>query len=49
MTVLGNREARIWVHMVKPMVPDEVHHLVGGGNEIRRYEGGTEDVTSAAV
>ena len=90
MDVLGNREARIWVHMVKAMVPekvcqiidqaiqmhgaagvsqwtplahmytrqrtlrladgpDEVHHLVVGRNEIRRYEGGAEDVTSAAV
>jgi len=79
MDVLGNREARVWVHMVKAMVPervcqiidqaiqihgaagvsqwtpladmytgqrtlrladgpDEVHHLVVGRAEIRRYE-----------
>jgi acyl-CoA dehydrogenase len=78
MDVLGNREARIWVHMVKAMVPervcqiidqaiqihgatgvsqwtpladmytsqrtlrladgpDEVHHLVVGRNEMRKY------------
>ena len=80
MDVLGNREARVWVHMVKAMVPervcqiidqaiqvhgatgvsqwtplakmytsqrtlriadgpDEVHHLVVGRNELRKYEG----------
>jgi len=80
MDVLGNREARIWVHMVKAMVPervcqiidqaiqmhgatgvsqwtpladmytgqrtlriadgpDEVHHLVVGRNEVRKYQG----------
>ncbi len=90
MDVLGNREARIWVHMVKAMVPekvcniidqaiqmhgatgvsqwsplsrmyagqrtlriadgpDAVHHLVVGRNEVRQYESGAEDVTSAAV
>jgi acyl-CoA dehydrogenase len=90
MDVLGNREARIWVHMVKALVPervcqiidqaiqmhgatgvsqwtplarmytqqrtlrladgpDEVHHLVVGRNEVRRYEGGEEDAGSAAV
>jgi acyl-CoA dehydrogenase len=90
MDVLGNREARVWVHMVKAMVPervcqiidqaiqmhgatgvsqwtplarmytgqrtlrladgpDEVHHLVVGRNEVRRYEESEEDVTSAAV
>jgi acyl-CoA dehydrogenase len=90
MDVLGNREARIWVHMVKALVPervcqiidqaiqmhgatgvsqwtplarmytqqrtlrladgpDEVHHLVVGRNEVRRYEGGEEDTSSAAV
>ena len=79
MDVLGNREARIWVHMVKAMVPervcqiidqaiqmhgatgvsqwtpladmytgqrtlriadgpDEVHHLVVGRNEVRKYQ-----------
>jgi acyl-CoA dehydrogenase len=79
MDVLGNREARIWVHMVKAMVPervcqiidqaiqmhgatgvsqwtplalmytgqrtlriadgpDEVHHLVVGRNELRKYQ-----------
>jgi len=79
MDVLGNREARIWVHMVKAMVPervcqiidqaiqmhgatgvsqwtplagmytgqrtlriadgpDEVHHLVVGRNEMRKYQ-----------
>jgi acyl-CoA dehydrogenase len=78
--VLGNREARIWVHMVKAMVPervcqiidqaiqihgatgvsqwtpladmytgqrtlriadgpDEVHHLVVGRAELRKYQG----------
>jgi acyl-CoA dehydrogenase len=90
MDVLGNREARVWVHMVKALVPervcqiidqaiqmhgatgvsqwtplarmytqqrtlrladgpDEVHHLVVGRNEVRRYEGGEEDASSAAV
>jgi acyl-CoA dehydrogenase len=90
MDVLGNREARIWVHMVKAMVPervcqiidqaiqmhgatgvsqwtplarmyagqrtlriadgpDEVHHLVVGRNEVRSYEGGGDDPTSAVV
>jgi acyl-CoA dehydrogenase len=92
MDVLGNREARIWVHMVKAMVPervcqiidqaiqmhgatgvsqwtplarmytgqrtlriadgpDEVHHMVVGRNELRRFEGANEadDMTSAAV
>ena len=90
MDVLGNREARIWVHMVKAMVPervcqiidqaiqmhgalgvsqktplahmyaqqrtlrladgpDEVHHLVVGRNEMRAYESGREDPTSAVV
>jgi acyl-CoA dehydrogenase len=91
MDVLGNREARIWVHMVKAMVPervcqiidqaiqmhgatgvsqwtplarmyagqrtlriadgpDEVHHLVVGRNELRSYEGQSEDsMTSAMV
>ena len=80
MDVLGNREARVWVHMVKAMVPervcqiidqaiqmhgatgvsqwtpladmytgqrtlriadgpDEVHHLVVGRNEVRKYQG----------
>ncbi|MEZ5557655.1 MAG: acyl-CoA dehydrogenase family protein [Pseudomonadales bacterium] len=80
MDVLGNREARIWVHMVKAMVPervcqiidqaiqihgatgvsqwtpladmytgqrtlriadgpDEVHHLVVGRAELRKYQG----------
>ena len=79
MDVLGNREARVWVHMVKAMVPervcqiidqaiqihgatgvsqwtplagmytgqrtlriadgpDEVHHLVVGRAELRKYE-----------
>jgi len=79
MDVLGNREARIWVHMAKAMVPervcqiidqaiqmhgatgvsqwtpladmytsqrtlrladgpDEVHHLVVGRNEVRKYQ-----------
>ena len=79
MDVLGNREARVWVHMVKAMVPervcqiidqaiqmhgatgvsqwtpladmytgqrtlriadgpDEVHHLVVGRNEMRKYQ-----------
>jgi acyl-CoA dehydrogenase len=82
MDVLGNREARVWVHMVKAMVPervcqiidqaiqihgatgvsqwspladmytsqrtlriadgpDEVHHLVVGRTEIRKYQGST--------
>ncbi len=80
MDVLGNREARVWLHMVKAMVPervcqiidqaiqihggtgvsqwtpladmytsqrtlriadgpDEVHHLVVGRNELRKYQG----------
>ncbi|MCH2352244.1 MAG: acyl-CoA dehydrogenase, partial [Pseudomonadales bacterium] len=79
MDVLGNREARIWVHMIKAMIPervceiidqaiqihgasgvsqwtplagmytgqrtlriadgpDEVHHLVVGRAEIRKYD-----------
>jgi acyl-CoA dehydrogenase len=91
MDVLGNREARVWVHMVKALVPervckiidqaiqmhgatgvsqwtplagmyagqrtlriadgpDEVHHLVVGRNELRQYEGVSEDsMTSAMV
>jgi acyl-CoA dehydrogenase len=90
MDVLGNREARVWVHMVKAMVPervckiidqaiqmhgatgvsqwtplsrmyagqrtlriadgpDEVHHLVVGRNEVRQYEGASDDMTSAVV
>jgi len=28
MDVLGNREARIWVHMVKAMVPERVCHII---------------------
>ncbi|MFM7121001.1 MAG: acyl-CoA dehydrogenase family protein, partial [Gammaproteobacteria bacterium] len=81
MDVLGNREARVWVHMVKAMVPervcqiidaaiqihgatgvsqwtplagmytgqrtlriadgpDEVHHLVVGRAEMRKYQSG---------
>jgi acyl-CoA dehydrogenase len=88
--VLGNREARVWVHMVKAMVPervchiidqaiqmhgatgvsqwtplarmyarartlriadgpDEVHHLVVGRNETKRFENTDEDVTSSMV
>jgi acyl-CoA dehydrogenase len=80
MDVLGNREARVWVHMVKAMVPervcqiidqaiqihgatgvsqwsplsamytgqrtlriadgpDEVHHLVVGRHELKKYQG----------
>ena len=79
MDVLGNREARVWVHMIKAMIPervcsiidqaiqihgasgvsqwtplagmytgqrtlriadgpDEVHHLVVGRGEIRKYD-----------
>ncbi len=90
MDVLGNREARVWVHMVKALVPervckiiddaiqlhgatgvsqwtplarmytgqrtlriadgpDAVHHLVVGRHELRQYEGGGEDQTSAVV
>ena len=90
MDVLGNREARVWVHMVKAMVPervchiidqaiqmhgatgvsqwtplarmyarartlriadgpDEVHHLVVGRNETKRFENTEEDVTSTMV
>jgi acyl-CoA dehydrogenase len=29
--------------------PDEVHHLVVGRNEVRRYEGGEEDTSTAAA
>ena len=80
MDVLGNREARVWIHMIKAIVPervcqivdqaiqihgatgvsqwtplaemytrqrtlriadgpDEVHHLVVGRSELRKYEG----------
>ena len=91
MDVLGNREARIWVSMVKAMVPervceiidqamqihgatgishwsplsemytdvrhlrfadgpDEVHHMVVGRNEVRRYENSPpDDITPAVV
>ncbi len=90
MDVMGNREARIWVHMVKALVPekvcqiidqaiqmhgatgvsqwsplsrmyakqrtlrladgpDEVHHMVVGRHEVRAYEGGEEDPSTAAV
>jgi len=28
MDTLGNREARIWVHMVKAMVPERVCHII---------------------
>lgn len=90
MDVLGNREARVWIHMVKAMVPervckiidqaiqmhgalgvsqhtplarmyastrtlriadgpDEVHHMVVGRNELRKYEGGVEDPSLAAI
>jgi len=90
MDVLGNKEARVWVHMVKALVPkqvcdiidqaiqmhgalgvsqhtplahmyalqrtlrladgpDEVHHMVVGRHEVRQYEGGTEDASTAAV
>ncbi|WP_034829171.1 acyl-CoA dehydrogenase family protein, partial [Hyphomonas pacifica] len=90
MDVLGNKEARVWISMVKAMVPervceiidqaiqmhgatgvsqwtplarmyanqrtlrladgpDEVHHMVVGRHEIRKYEGGEEDPSLAAV
>ncbi len=90
MDVLGNKEARVWISMVKAMVPervcqiidqaiqmhgatgvsqwtplagmytqqrtlrladgpDEVHHMVVGRHEIRKYEGGEEDPALAAV
>ena len=28
MDVLGNREARVWVHMVKAMVPERVCKII---------------------
>ncbi|MDP1555813.1 MAG: acyl-CoA dehydrogenase family protein, partial [Hyphomonas sp.] len=90
MDVLGNKEARIWISMVKAMVPervcqiidqaiqihgatgvsqwtplarmyasqrtlrladgpDEVHHMVVGRHELRKYEGGVEDPSLAAI
>ncbi|MAN47126.1 MAG: acyl-CoA dehydrogenase [Alphaproteobacteria bacterium] len=90
MDVLGNKEARVWISMVKAMVPervceiidqaiqmhgatgvsqwtplarmyanqrtlrladgpDEVHHMVVGRHEIRKYEGGEEDPSLASV
>ncbi|MEM0986331.1 MAG: acyl-CoA dehydrogenase family protein [Pseudomonadota bacterium] len=90
MDVLGNKEARVWISMVKAMVPervcqiidqaiqmhgaagvsqwtplarmyanqrtlrmadgpDEVHHMVVGRAETRRYTGGEEDPAMAAV
>lgn len=90
MDVLGNKEARVWISMVKAMVPervcqiidqaiqihgatgvsqwtplarmyanqrtlrladgpDEVHHMVVGRNELRKYEGGVEDPSLAAI
>lgn len=90
MDVLGNKEARVWISMVKAMVPervckiiddaiqihgatgvsqwtplarmyasqrtlrladgpDEVHHMVVGRSELRKYEGGVEDPALAAI
>ncbi len=90
MDVLGNKEARVWISMVKAMVPervckiiddaiqihgatgvsqwtplarmyasqrtlrladgpDEVHHMVVGRYELRKYEGGVEDPALAAI
>ena len=90
MDVLGNKEARVWISMIKAMVPervcniiddaiqihgatgvsqwtplanmytsqrtlrladgpDEVHHMVVGRAEVRRYEGGEESPEMAAV
>lgn len=90
MDVLGNKEARVWISMVKAMVPervcqiidqaiqmhgaagvsqwtplahmyaqqrtlrladgpDEVHHMVVGRHETRKYEGGEEDPALASV
>ncbi|PKP80450.1 MAG: acyl-CoA dehydrogenase [Alphaproteobacteria bacterium HGW-Alphaproteobacteria-18] len=90
MDVLGNKEARVWISMVKAMVPervcqiidqaiqihgatgvsqwtplarmyanqrtlrladgpDEVHHMVVGRHELRKYEGGVEDPALAAI
>ncbi|MBU4569078.1 MAG: acyl-CoA dehydrogenase family protein [Alphaproteobacteria bacterium] len=90
MDVLGNKEARVWISMVKAMVPervcqiidqaiqihgatgvsqwtplarmyaqqrtlrladgpDEVHHMVVGRHELRKYEGGEEDPSLASV
>ena len=90
MDLLGNKEARVWISMVKAMVPervcqiidqaiqihgatgvsqwtplarmyanqrtlrladgpDEVHHMVVGRHELRKYEGGVEDPSLAAV
>lgn len=90
MDVLGNKEARVWISMVKAMVPervckiidqaiqihgatgvsqwtplarmyasqrtlrladgpDEVHHMVVGRHELRKYEGGVEDPSLAAI
>ncbi len=90
MDVLGNKEARVWISMVKAIEPervcqiidqaiqihgaagvsqwtplarmyanqrtlrladgpDEVHHMVVGRHELRRYEGGEEDPSLAAV
>ncbi len=90
MDVLGNAEARVWISMVKAMVPervckiiddaiqihgatgvsqwtplagmytsqrtlrladgpDEVHHMVVGRNETRKYTGEEEDPAMAAV
>ena len=90
MDVLGNAEARVWISMIKAMVPervcqiideaiqmhgatgvsqwtplaemytqqrtlrladgpDEVHHMVVGRAETRKYTGGEEDPAMAAV
>jgi acyl-CoA dehydrogenase len=90
MDVLGNKEARVWISMIKAMVPervceiidqaiqihgaagvsqwtplagmytqqrtlrladgpDEVHHMVVGRAEIRKYQGGEEDASLASV
>ncbi|PCI53349.1 MAG: acyl-CoA dehydrogenase [Alphaproteobacteria bacterium] len=90
MDVLGNAEARVWISMIKAMVPervcaiiddaiqihgaagvsqwspladmyahqrtlrlvdgpDEVHHMVVGRAETRKYSGGEEDPAMAAV
>ena len=39
MDVLGNREARVWVHMVKAMVPERVCQIIDAAIQIHGATG----------
>src|SRR5262249_19827023 len=39
MDVLGNREARVWVHMVKAMVPERVCQIIDQAIQMHRATG----------